>query len=212
MTRHFLRLKIWVSEISNYLSPKYVIPSRRYFSDVSLKEMFDNVSKRTRSILHANPNAAISFTTDIWTSNVSLMSMLSLTAQWVDDDFQLHKVMLQCQEMVGSHTAYNIGESTGVGCMWCCETMQGTWSKHWMTSTWLVCPAWRTHYSWQWTRGCCPNEASLTWWKLGGKLLDILNTHHRPTRNFMISRNSSANQGNACSKMSSQDGTVLSTC
>lgn len=92
----------------NYLSPKYVIPSRRYFSDVALKEMFDNVSKHTRSILHANPNAAISFTTDIWTSNVSLMSMLSLTAQWVDDDFQLHQVILQCQEMVGSHTAANL--------------------------------------------------------------------------------------------------------
>ena len=85
----------------NYLSTKYVIP-------VSLKEMFDNVSKHTRSILHANPDAAISFTTDIWTSNVSLMSMLSLTAQWVDDDFPLHQVMLQCQEMVGSHTAANL--------------------------------------------------------------------------------------------------------
>jgi hypothetical protein len=48
---------------------------------------------------------AISFTTDIWTSVVRLMSMLSLTAQWVDKDFVLRKAVLLAQECAGSHTA-----------------------------------------------------------------------------------------------------------
>ena len=42
------------------------------------------------------------------TSNVSLMSMLSLTAQWLDDEFELHQVLLHCEECPGSHTADNL--------------------------------------------------------------------------------------------------------
>jgi hypothetical protein len=48
---------------------------------------------------------AISFTTNIWTSDVSPMSIMSLTAQWVDEDFVLKKVVLHAQECAGSHTA-----------------------------------------------------------------------------------------------------------
>jgi hypothetical protein len=48
---------------------------------------------------------SISFTTDIWTSDVSPMSMRSLTAQWVDEDFVLRKAILHAQECAGSHTA-----------------------------------------------------------------------------------------------------------
>ena len=47
----------------------------------------------------------INFTTDIWTSDVSPMSMLSLTAQYVDKDFVLRKAVLHAQEGAGSHTA-----------------------------------------------------------------------------------------------------------
>jgi hypothetical protein len=47
----------------------------------------------------------ISFTTDIWTNDVSPMSMQSLTAQWVDKDFVLKKAVLHFQECAGSHTA-----------------------------------------------------------------------------------------------------------
>lgn len=47
----------------------------------------------------------MSFTSDIWSSDVSPMSMLSLTAQWIDADFQLQKAVLHSQEFSGSHTA-----------------------------------------------------------------------------------------------------------
>lgn len=80
----------------------------QYFSDVALPELFSFVSRHTRGLLQAEPNAAISFTTDIWTSNVSLMSMLSLTAQWVNEEFEQQQVLLHCQEMPGSHTAANL--------------------------------------------------------------------------------------------------------
>ena len=48
--------------------------------------------------------AALSFTTDIWSLDVSPTSMLSLTAQSIDTDFKLQKVVLHSQEFRGSHT------------------------------------------------------------------------------------------------------------
>ena len=47
---------------------------------------------------------AISFTIDIWTSDVSPMSMLSLTAQWVVEYFVLRKVAMHAHECAGCHT------------------------------------------------------------------------------------------------------------
>ena len=37
---------------------------------------------------------AINFTSDIWSSDISPMSMLSLTALWVAEDFVLRKAVL----------------------------------------------------------------------------------------------------------------------
>lgn len=34
--------------------------------------------------------------------------MLSLTAQWLDDEFELQRALLHCEEMPGSHTAANL--------------------------------------------------------------------------------------------------------
>ncbi|XP_049925075.1 zinc finger BED domain-containing protein 4-like [Epinephelus moara] len=51
---------------------------------------------------------SISFITDIWSSSVSQVSMLSLTAQWLDEDFALKKAVLHSQECCGSHTPVTI--------------------------------------------------------------------------------------------------------
>ena len=56
------------------------------------------------SLLNENVSS-ISFTSDIWSSDVSPMSMLSLTAQWINADFQLCKAVLHSQEFSGSRTA-----------------------------------------------------------------------------------------------------------
>ena len=46
---------------------------------------------------------AVSFTSDIWSSSVCPMSMLSLTAQFINKNFELTKVVLH--KFPGSHTA-----------------------------------------------------------------------------------------------------------
>ncbi|XP_055063027.2 zinc finger BED domain-containing protein 4-like [Misgurnus anguillicaudatus] len=87
-----------------HMDPRYTLPSRRYFSDVALPEIYNAVSAHVHSLLNAEVRY-ISFTTDIWRVDVSPISMLSLTAQFIDADFELQKVILHAHEFSGSHTA-----------------------------------------------------------------------------------------------------------
>ncbi len=43
---------------------------------------------------------------------MSPTSMLSLTAQWIDTDFKLQKIVLHSEEFRGSHTAVAISEAS----------------------------------------------------------------------------------------------------
>lgn len=76
---------------SDYIEPHYTVPSRWYFSDVCLPEMYNVVSTHINELL----------ATDI--ADVSPTSMLSLTTQWINTDFKLQKVMLHLQQFRGSH-------------------------------------------------------------------------------------------------------------
>ena len=89
--------------LMEHVEPRYTVPSRRYFSDVFLPEIY-NVSTHVHKLL-ATDISNFSFTKDIWSSDVSPTSMLSLTAQWIDTEFNLQKVVLHSQEFRGSHTA-----------------------------------------------------------------------------------------------------------
>ncbi|QQP36332.1 Uncharacterized protein FKW44_021398, partial [Caligus rogercresseyi] len=87
-----------------HIEPRYTLPSRRYFADVCLPELYNSIAGRVHELLTKDSDPLyVSFTTDIWSSNVSPASMLSLTAQW--------RIVLQCQEFKGSHTAAAISSA-----------------------------------------------------------------------------------------------------
>ncbi len=85
-----------------HIEPRYSLPSRRYFSDVSLPALHEVVATHIHKLLDSVTD--ISFTTDIWSSDVRQMSMLSLTAQWINDNFEMKRAVLHAQEFAGSHT------------------------------------------------------------------------------------------------------------
>ena len=87
----------------NYLEPRYGFPSRSYMTDKIIPQL--KLDVRAYLAEHVISAAAISFTTDIWSSDVSPMSLLSLTAHWVDAEFNLKSAVLHAQECRGSHTA-----------------------------------------------------------------------------------------------------------
>ena len=51
---------------------------------------------------------SISLTTDLWSSGVAPMSLLSPTAHCIDSSFTLHNVVLHASELRGSHTVEHI--------------------------------------------------------------------------------------------------------
>lgn len=94
------------------LDPCYALPGRKYLADVCLPKVYNIYATHIHELL-ATDVTAISFTTDIWSSDSSIISMLSLTAQWIDKDFNLVKTLLHSQEFRGSHTAQAITTSFG---------------------------------------------------------------------------------------------------
>ncbi|KAF3850520.1 hypothetical protein F7725_012292, partial [Dissostichus mawsoni] len=72
------------------LDPRYILPGRKYFTDVCLPH-YTKQCIHIDSILKDNVTS-ISFTSDIWSSSACPMSMLSLTAHFIDQDFKQHNV------------------------------------------------------------------------------------------------------------------------
>lgn len=87
----------------NHLEPRFVLPSRCHFSDVCLPAKYNAITTLRHQLI--NGNESLSFTTDVWTCDVNPVSLLSLTAQWLDKDFKLFRAVLHVQELRGSHTA-----------------------------------------------------------------------------------------------------------
>ncbi|KAI2655629.1 Zinc finger BED domain-containing protein 4 [Labeo rohita] len=89
-----------------YLEPRYSLPSRKYFSETALPELYkkvcEHISKEIKDV------KSMSFTTDIWSSAVCPMSLLSLTVHWLDVSCTRRGAMLQAKNFHGSHTSDTI--------------------------------------------------------------------------------------------------------
>ena len=87
--------------------PRYILPSRRHFSEVLIPEMYAKVKQRISELLSSAKY--ISLTTDIWSSTNCRHSFLSLTAHFiVDSSMEKKDVMLCAWQFDESHTAANI--------------------------------------------------------------------------------------------------------
>ena len=89
------------------LEPKYQIPSRRYFCETVIPEMVCTMESRIKSKLEGMQY--VSFTTDVWSSDVNSDSLLSLTAHWIDDSFNPLSAVLQAESLEERHTGEYIG-------------------------------------------------------------------------------------------------------
>ena len=89
-----------------HLQPRYNLPSRRYLSETVLPELYNRVSTKLAEKLKGVP--ALSFNTDIWTSDVCPMLLISLTVHWVDSDTHgLSSAVLQVKKYRGTQPSYN---------------------------------------------------------------------------------------------------------
>lgn len=92
-----------------HLEPRYVLPSRHYISETAIPKLYKTVRDNLQGLL--SDVTAIAFTTDIWSSDVCPMSLLSLTAHWIDLNFDSKRAILHCRQFRGSHTAEHIKQA-----------------------------------------------------------------------------------------------------
>ena len=92
------------------LEPRYSLPSRRYFSDVIISSIHVDVNHLVTQ-LRSSTNF-VSLTTDIWSSDNSHHSFMSLVAHFIiDSTMEKKDLMLSCWKFDESHTAENISSN-----------------------------------------------------------------------------------------------------
>lgn len=90
----------------NLLNPAYKLPSRHKLSKTSLPFAYEKLFNETK--LKVQEEAlSVCLTTDCWTS-INNTSFLAVTAHYVDPNFNLKSVLLQCAPFTEKHTSLNL--------------------------------------------------------------------------------------------------------
>ena len=95
--------------LMSLLEPRYVLPSRKYFTEKVIPEMYDAVMVRVQ--VDVDEAKFISFTADTWTAQSTTTSFMSLTAQWIDDNFTRKSAVLHCEKFDGQHTGIRLADA-----------------------------------------------------------------------------------------------------
>ena len=90
--------------LMKHTCPRYIVPSRKYFSEKNIPKMYTNLRQRLFEDIHSDDNFSISFTTDIWSRDGG-ESFISWTAHYITSEFHRDKQVLQVCPFPGSHTA-----------------------------------------------------------------------------------------------------------
>ena len=89
------------------LEPRYVIPSRKYFTDTAIPKLYSEVKEEVNGKLSLAEGVAI--TCDGWSSRAT-ESYMTITAHHITDEWQLLAHVLQTRAMHESHTGANVAE------------------------------------------------------------------------------------------------------
>lgn len=90
------------TRLMKVLEPRYKLPSAMHFSRTVIPDMYMSV----KAIIQERVDKAqhVSFTSDAWTSDNNLHAFLSLTAHWIDSNWERQYAFLQLRLLEGSHT------------------------------------------------------------------------------------------------------------
>ena len=91
-------------ELMAHLQPRYLIPSRRFFTTKILSDEHDRVIKIIKNEIQTTEH--IAFTSDLWTNDNSKNSFLSLTAHWLTPLFKQRNAILRAKNLETAHTGH----------------------------------------------------------------------------------------------------------
>ena len=89
------------------LDPKYVLPTRQYFSQTEIPLLYTQVMESVKQDHHLEHFAA---TTDLWTSAAD-HPYLSLTVHFISTNWELKSCCLDTVPLLSDHTGQNIVET-----------------------------------------------------------------------------------------------------
>ncbi|CAK1584211.1 unnamed protein product [Parnassius mnemosyne] len=117
---HLMNLFIWdlqpfsivedkgFREFIKFAFPNYTIPSRKYFANNLLPGWYEEVKTNTKAALIEDAKS-ICLTTDMWTSRNN-DSYLAVTGHYIDKNYRLQSVLLECKVLESRHTGLNLAE------------------------------------------------------------------------------------------------------
>ena len=91
------------------LEPRYTIPAPETFSRSLIPEMYTAVKNKVQILV--DKAHSVSITSDVWTSTNNLNAFLSLTAHWIDEDWNRMFVVLSLRNLEDRHTGQLIATS-----------------------------------------------------------------------------------------------------
>ncbi|XP_041822861.1 E3 SUMO-protein ligase ZBED1-like [Melanotaenia boesemani] len=89
------------------LELRYVIPSRKYFSETAVPQMYKDIKEKVKEKLIRAERVAL--TCDAWTSRAT-QSYITITAHHITEDWSLSSHVLQTRDMHECHTGSNLAE------------------------------------------------------------------------------------------------------
>ncbi|KAJ8346731.1 hypothetical protein SKAU_G00281320 [Synaphobranchus kaupii] len=89
------------------LEPRYEVPSRRYFTDKAIPALYAETRAKVEDALQSAERVAL--TCDGWTSRAT-ESYVTITAHFIDNNWELQSYVLQTRVMHESHTGAHMAE------------------------------------------------------------------------------------------------------
>ncbi|XP_060790687.1 E3 SUMO-protein ligase ZBED1-like [Neoarius graeffei] len=95
------------------LEPRYNVPSRQYFSQSYIANMYAKVREDVINELKEAQRVAL--TSDGWTS-CTTESYITVTCHFIDNEWQMHNNVLQTRVLEETHSGVNIGQVLRAAC------------------------------------------------------------------------------------------------
>lgn len=92
-------------EFISILNPGYQLPSRFVISKTLLPTIYEECMNNVRQLINRGKTFCI--TTDAWTS-INTVSYIGVTAHFVDEQFNLNSILLECSSSDLRHTSDNL--------------------------------------------------------------------------------------------------------
>lgn len=89
-------------DLMKFAFPNYQIPSRKYFANNLLPAEYEAVKEASKAEVVKDAKS-ICLTTHLWTSRNN-DSYLAITGHYIDDEFVLRSVLLECKVLLKSHS------------------------------------------------------------------------------------------------------------